>query len=93
MQLSPSIQKKNFTIDHVLAEVSAYRLWTVRDVSHYLSLNPETVRLMIRRGEIPAQKVGRVWRFDPETIIGKYSNNTQEIVEEQIQGEGDVVKG
>ena len=39
-------------------------LWTVEDVAVYLRLNPETVRVMARRGELPCVKVGRrVWRF------------------------------
>lgn len=38
-------------------------LWTVKDVARYLQLNPETVRAMARREELPAFKVGRVWRF------------------------------
>jgi|GEM_PF-1924730 len=38
-------------------------LWTVEDVSTYLRLKPETVRLMARQSKIPSIKVGRVWRF------------------------------
>jgi len=38
-------------------------LWTVEDVAEYLRLGAETVRMMARRGELPAFKVGRVWRF------------------------------
>jgi excisionase family DNA binding protein len=38
-------------------------LWTVQEVAHFLRLKPETVRAMARRGELPAVKLGRVWRF------------------------------
>jgi excisionase family DNA binding protein len=39
-------------------------LWTVDDVASYLRLNPETVRAMARRRELPSVKVGkRIWRF------------------------------
>lgn len=38
-------------------------LWTVDDVADYLQLQPETIRSMARRGELPALKLGKVWRF------------------------------
>ena len=44
--------------------LGAEPLWTVEDVAGYLRLNPETIRIMARRGELPCIKVGRrVWRF------------------------------
>lgn len=92
MRNSPANLRKLVTPDRQTSATEGNRLWTVLDVAHYLSLNPETVRLMVRRGEIPAQKIGRVWRFSPRIIIDKYSNNMQESVEEQIQGEFNVVK-
>ncbi|GEM_PF-1752111 len=54
-------------------------LWTVMDVAYYLSLNPETVRVMVRRGELPAKKVGRQFRFQQEEMIQWVGNqNVQE---------------
>jgi len=50
-------------------------LWTVRDVANYLSLTPETVRAMARRGELPALKIGKVWRFKKTMIIDHLSGN------------------
>jgi excisionase family DNA binding protein len=47
-------------------------LWTVADVARYLSLKKETVRGMVRRGELPGMKVGRVWRFKPDSIKNKF---------------------
>jgi excisionase family DNA binding protein len=45
------------------------RLWTVTYAAAYLRLEPETVRAMARRGELPVFKVGkRLWRFDPGKI-------------------------
>ncbi len=38
-------------------------LWTVEDVAIYLKLQPETIRSMARRGELPALKLGKAWRF------------------------------
>ena len=43
-------------------------LWTVEDVSEYLKLQPETIRCMARRGELPALKIGKVWRFQRQAI-------------------------
>lgn len=43
-------------------------LWTVEDVATYLKLQPETIRSMARRGELPAIKLGKVWRFQRNAI-------------------------
>lgn len=43
-------------------------LWTVEDVADYLQLQPETIRSMARRGELPAIKFGKVWRFRKSAI-------------------------
>ncbi len=43
-------------------------LWTVEDVADYLKLQPETIRSMARRGELPAIKIGKVWRFQRHAI-------------------------
>jgi excisionase family DNA binding protein len=43
-------------------------LWTVKEVARYLQLKPETVRALARRGELPAVKIGKVWRFDRSAI-------------------------
>lgn len=43
-------------------------LWTVEDVADYLKLQPETIRAMARRGELPAIKIGKVWRFQKHAI-------------------------
>ena len=43
-------------------------LWTVDDVAAYLKLQPETIRSMARRGELPGLKIGKVWRFHKYAI-------------------------
>ncbi len=43
-------------------------LWTVDDVAAYLKLQPETIRSMARRGELPGLKIGKVWRFQKYAI-------------------------
>lgn len=46
-----------------IAEHETCPLWTVDEVAKYLVLNPETIRQMARRAQIPGFKMGRVWRF------------------------------
>ena len=53
-------------------------LWTVTEVAKYLRLKPATVRSMAGK-DIPAYKMGRVWRFDPHKI--KSWVNEKEILE------------
>ena len=43
-------------------------LLTVDEVAKFLRLKPETIRSMARRGELPAIKLGRVWRFKRSSI-------------------------
>jgi len=43
-------------------------LWTVEDVAAFLKLQPETIRSMARRGELPGLKIGKVWRFQKHAI-------------------------
>jgi len=49
-------------------------LWTVEDVADYLKLQPETIRSMARRGELPALKIGKVWRFHRYSIREMFLN-------------------
>ena len=41
---------------------------TVAEVAVYLQLHELTIRSLIRRGEIPAYRVGREWRVDREVL-------------------------
>lgn len=43
-------------------------LLTVREAAAYLKVKEQTIRSMARRGELPALKVGRSWRFRLEDI-------------------------
>jgi excisionase family DNA binding protein len=49
-------------------------LWTVDEVADYLKLQPETIRSMARRGELPAIKLGKVWRFRKTAIRDMLAN-------------------
>jgi len=43
-------------------------LWTAEEAARYLKLNVEVLRRKTRAREVPAVKMGRVWRFRRETI-------------------------
>jgi len=45
-------------------------LLTVKEVADILKLHPRTVTKMARNGEIPAIRIGRVWRFDEAAVHG-----------------------
>ena len=63
MKTKSSRQHVGSTNDPLNSAISTEPLWTVDDVSSYLRLKPETVRLMARQSKIPSIKIGRVWRF------------------------------
>ena len=54
-------------------------LFTVKELADYLKVNPVTVYRMVRKGGIPAFKVGKEWRFKGESIkswiLGKEQDN------------------
>ncbi len=43
-------------------------LMTLREVSAYLRVTEKTIYRLLRRGKIPASKVGQQWRFDKVSI-------------------------
>jgi len=44
------------------------QLMTVDETARLLRIHPETLREKARRGEIPATKLGRQWRFVREQV-------------------------
>jgi excisionase family DNA binding protein len=44
------------------------QILTLAQVARLLRLHTSTVYRMVSRGEIPAMKVGRVWRFSKEAL-------------------------
>jgi excisionase family DNA binding protein len=40
-----------------------------KEAAAYLKAHVETIRRMARRGEIPAFKVGKDWRFHQEALL------------------------
>jgi len=51
------------------------RVMNVDEVARYLGVVPDTVYRKARRGEIPAVKMGKMWRFPKETL-DKWLNDT-----------------
>ena len=43
-------------------------LMTLQQASEFLQIDPDTLRALTRRGRVPAMKIGRQWRFDPELL-------------------------
>lgn len=41
---------------------------TLKEVAEYLGVHPDTIRRQIKKGKIPAFKIGYVWRFNKESI-------------------------
>lgn len=48
--------------------MSAERCLTVAEAAEWLAVDHKTLRRMIERGEVPALRVGRVWRIDPDEL-------------------------
>ena len=53
--------------DDVL-ETRPAKVMTLEEVSHYLHVHRSTVYRLLKRGEIPAFRIGSDWRFNIETI-------------------------
>ncbi len=41
---------------------------TTKEAAELLNVNPKTVLRLIQRGQLPARKVGRVWRLSPRAL-------------------------
>jgi excisionase family DNA binding protein len=52
-------------------------LMNIEEVSQYLRVVKKTTYRLLKRGEIPASKVGRQWRFDKEKIDVWLQNNME----------------
>lgn len=49
------------------------QVMTVEEVAQYLKLHRQTVMRMAARGELPAVKVGRHWRFRKEYLDAAFN--------------------
>jgi excisionase family DNA binding protein len=51
-----------------MAENTPGAVLTVEEISNYLKIPKSTIYKLVREGKIPAQKIGRHWRFRKEAI-------------------------
>ena len=49
-------------------QISKNLVMTAKEVAGYLKINERTVYTLARRGEIPATKIGKQWRFSRSAI-------------------------
>jgi excisionase family DNA binding protein len=49
----------------------------INELASYLDIPKSTIYKLVREGKIPAQKVGRHWRFHKETIDAWLGNRTE----------------
>ena len=65
----------------------APRIMTAEQVAKYLCLHVMTIRQLARDGEIPAFKVGKLWRFKKELleqwIVKQWEMNVAALCEAQ----------
>ena len=52
-------------------------IMTTREIAKYLKLHEITICKYAAEGKIPAIRIGRVWRFDKETIDKWITNGHQ----------------
>lgn len=44
-------------------------LLSAQDLSPLIGMSPDWIREQARRGKLPAHRLGRSWRFNPEEVI------------------------
>lgn len=54
-------------------------VFSIDELAGFLKIPKSTLYKLVREGRIPAQKVGRHWRFHKETIV-RWLDNRQESV-------------
>jgi excisionase family DNA binding protein len=54
---------------------TAPQTWVADEVAAYLRINRRTVLKMVDRGEIPAVRLGKLYRFDPQKIIALFDGD------------------
>jgi excisionase family DNA binding protein len=57
------------------------RLVTVRELSNYLRVHPSTIYRLLKRGDLPAFKLGSDWRFNLEAIDRWRVNQLEDLAE------------
>lgn len=55
---------------------------TVQDIADLLGYHPQYVRILARKGSLPAMKRGRKWIFCKEELLDRVRDDTKTAVEE-----------
>lgn len=71
----------------IIKEKSYEEVYTVEEVAGIFKLSRGSVRNLIKKGEIPAIKIGKQYRI-PESIINKFYFQTYKIAEPEKSGYG-----
>ena len=59
---------KNEEGDQQMFKNDSSHVLTVKELSDYLKVHPSTIYRQLKRGRLPAFKVGSDWRFNIESI-------------------------
>ena len=57
----------------------SYDVFNIDELADYLKIPKSTLYKLVREGKIPAQKVGRHWRFHKETIVRWLGNQKESV--------------
>lgn len=58
------------------------KVMSTDELAAYLRMNPATIRRNVERGEIPAIRIGRSWRF-PKAMIDQWLTESMEVKDER----------
>ena len=58
------------------------KVMSTDELAAYLRMNPATIRRNVERGEIPAIRIGRSWRF-PKAMIDQWLTKSMEVKDER----------
>lgn len=59
------------------------KIFTVEEIAEYLGITTDTVYRKARTGEIPAVRIGRIWRFPKDVIDGWLKAKVNEVKSNQ----------
>jgi len=60
-----------------MARKEGHRILTVQEIADYLRVHPSTIYRLLKKGEIPAFKVGSDWRFVLSEAVKWSKGNTK----------------
>ena len=61
-------QGRQLTVPSSLADRAIEELLTSKEASQILKIHPKVLERMAKRGEVPALKVGKFWRYRATTL-------------------------